>query len=76
MAVEEALEVLKGYLDKLINIPYALDGDILAFEMAIRYMEAWPKVLDDLEDCENAGHWIDINQVFEIINRHLKEVEE
>ena len=75
MKAEEAIEVLKEYLDKLINMPYALDGDILAFEMAIRYMEAWPKVLDDLEDCEDAGHWIDISQVFEIINRYLKEGE-
>lgn len=71
MTSEEAKRILEFDLDHTYN-----DESKEAFEMAIRYMEAWQKVLDDLEDCEDAGHWIDISQVFEIINRYLKEAEE
>ena len=61
----ECLETQRQFVD---------DTTREAINRAIRSLEAWQKVLDDLEDCEDAGHWIDISQVFEIINRHLKEV--
>ena len=81
MTIEEALEVLKGYLDKLINMPYALDCDIKAFDIAIRCMEALPKVREEIaERKRNSGgepnRDLAFNVCLQIIDRHLKEVEE
>ena len=50
MTREEAIEVIKAYKDKLTNsASNQLDGDIEAFDMAIKALEQEPKT----------GHWME-----------------
>lgn len=49
MTREKAIEVIKAYRDKLTHsVSNQLDGDIEAFDMAIKALEQEPKT----------GHWI------------------
>ena len=65
MIREEVIEVIKAYKDKLNNsASNQLDGDIEAFDMAIKALEQKPKTGhwiekdDNLYECSECGQYI------------------
>ena len=86
MTEEKAIEIIKAYHDKLMNSPSnQLDGDIEAFEIVIRSLEAWQKVREDIEferdrklggEAFEAVQYKSFQKCLDIIDRHLKEVGE
>jgi hypothetical protein len=93
MTIEQAKECLESidilkYRDDDKN--YFFDDVKGALDIAIKSLEMWDKVTDELEEykitgsqmeCfgtteENAKEYIPIDTALEIINKHLKEIEE
>ena len=82
MTIKEAIEIIKAYRDKLMNSPSnQLDGDIKAFEIAIRSLEALPEIRKEIASYKDdklihaeRNEMIDI--VLEIIDKYLKEIGE
>ena len=66
MTREEAIKILE-------TIP-TISEQVDALEIAIRSLEAWDKVKNDLDDLWLKGY-SPHTEVMEIIDRHLKEVE-
>lgn len=57
MTKEEVIELIKVYRDKLIDsASNQLDGDIEAFEMAVKTLEQKPKILDVLDFAIDASN--------------------
>ena len=89
MTIQEALELLKD--DELADGEEDADKFNEAYNMAIRSLEAWEKVKDEIENGDyrytlaKEGYgfgnvvWhenlISTNKVTEIIDKHLQEVE-
>ena len=84
MTVGEAIKILKdgrenlyGALDK--SVPYEQQHTLAALDIAIKSLEAWEKVKEEISnpdemDCfENSNIW----QVwfYKIIDKHLEELE-
>ena len=87
MTIEEAFKLLSFIKAEIYDQvfydydSYAFDeSDYKAFEMAIRSLEAWKKIADSINLLQKRGAddavYVKINDVFDIIDKHLKEVEE
>ena len=86
MTIEEAIEYnknLRMYMkisDK--NQPCKfLEENYIALDMAIKSLEAWGKVKEEIQRKANSGQWSEatiygMNKSISIIDKHLKEVEE
>lgn len=85
MSIEEVIELLKQMieLDPFVRTEYR-EKLHQALKIAIRSLEAWEKVKEDVEDLKyipvcNSGmiaQNLAYDYVLGIINKHLKEVEE
>ena len=83
MTIEEAIEIIKAYRGKLMNSPSnQLDGDIKVFEIAIRSLEAWQKVREDIEferdrklggEAFEAVQYKSFQKCLDIIDRHCEK---
>ena len=72
MTVGEASKILER-----IKKDYGYDSE-KALEMAIKNFDAWEKVMNDIEDIDgnySPAYWDGVNDVADIITKHLKEVE-
>ena len=78
MSVEEATAAIKAkchYCECFPQCVHDRPECFRASEMAIRSLEAWKKVKNDLDDLWLEGY-SPHTEIMEIIDRHLKEVEE
>ena len=65
MTIEEAKEVIEQ------DIPCEYDSDLIdALNMAIKSLEAWEKVRQEMEDYK----YIPVRDLLITLNRHLQEV--
>lgn len=73
----ESIDILK-YRDDDKN--YFFDDVKGALDIAIKSLDMWDKVLEELEQDAfndvNGSKFICVNRVNQIINKHLKEIEE
>ncbi len=83
MTIEQAKECLESidilkYRDDDKN--YFFDDVKGALDIAIKSLDMWDKVLEELEQDAfndvNGSKFICVNRVNQIINKHLKEIEE
>jgi hypothetical protein len=83
MTIEQAKECLESidilkYRDDDKN--YFFDDVKGALDIAIKSLDMWDKVLEELEqeafNDVNGSKFICVNRVNQIINKHLKEIEE
>ena len=66
MTIEDAKEVIKQ------DIPCELDADLIeALNMAIKSLEEWEKVQQEMEDYK----YIPVRDLLITLNRHLQEVQ-
>ena len=77
MTREEAIEVMKAYRDKVINsVSNQLDGDIKAFNMAIRALSQEPpenireEIASHIGGCGFLNDGLDL--ALEIIDKHIE----
>lgn len=76
MTREEAIKILTPFREAMINQNGCPISDaVYALDVAIQSLEAWGKVKNDLADLWLEGY-SPYTEVMEIIDRHLKEVEE
>jgi len=85
MTIEKAIEYWQFRYDSARNTEYKLWGKDYedALEMAIKSLEAWEKVKAEIKDLDlgfvdeeyRAGVSYGIMKTTQIINKHLKEVE-
>lgn len=87
MTKEEAIDILqediainKHLIDTLPSTAAeTFKNDILAYNMAIKSLEAWEKVKNDICEIDWYGDdvfWDGVNLVSDIIDKHLSEVNE
>lgn len=81
MTVKESINVLNNHIDhwhRLIDerICTKEEGNetINAFNKALESLKAWNEVKEDIEQ-QQIYDWIATQSVLDIINKHLKEVE-
>lgn len=89
MTREEAIRRIKdfGLHHAIKDLPYSM-LTVEAFDMAIRSLEAWEKVKEEIKEKADfirhssghlkdydAGQWKALLDALEIIDKHLKEVE-
>lgn len=80
MTIQEALELLKD--DELADGEEDADKFNEAYNMAIRSLEAWEKVIKEIQEHESKipykvydGIHEGLEEALKIIDKHLKEVE-
>ncbi len=76
MTKEKALEILSHDRERLIDARGADYSGVEALDMAIRSLEAWDKVKEELTDKATFDNVDDLVLCMRIIDKHLKEVEE
>lgn len=79
MKVTEAIDRIQKILDYMESLDADEEElkDIEALRMTIRSLEAWDKVIEEIDGIEierNASWYVFYQKTLEIINKHLKEV--
>lgn len=76
-AIEELKQIKQNYIDLNYRFRHLYDDYIIALDIAIASLEAWDKVIKELEQDAfndvNGSKFICVDRVNQIINKHLKE---
>lgn len=75
MTIEEAIRRIKdfGLHHAIKDLPYSI-LIVEAFEMAIRSLESWKEVKEEITN-NNIADFIAVQSVLDIIDKHTKEIE-
>ena len=84
MTGEEAKKILQNSRKELIDYKGVNNSSAEALYIAIKSLEAWDKVLNDIKEIDNmpnwqkhnSGYWNGFSDVVDIIGKRLREVEE